>query len=101
MITRRGRRQLISWPFNSKASVSQSISSTCHRSWIQTATSARAQRPSSSPLIWSKRNHYETHSDLSAISSGQRLLPLPEDIVEVLRKYLHLERPLTNSPALF
>ena len=30
-----------------------------------------------------------------------RVLPLPEDILEVLGKYLHLERPLTNSSALF
>ncbi len=30
-----------------------------------------------------------------------RLLPLPPEILEVLRHYLHLERPLTNSPALF
>ena len=31
----------------------------------------------------------------------QRLLPLPEDILDVLRNYLHLERPWTNSHALF
>ena len=31
----------------------------------------------------------------------KRVLPLPEDIVVVLGKYLHLERPLTNSSALF
>jgi integrase/recombinase XerD len=31
----------------------------------------------------------------------QRVLPLPEEIVDVLEKYLHLERPLTHSPALF
>jgi integrase/recombinase XerD len=31
----------------------------------------------------------------------QRLLPLPQEIVDVLEKYLGLERPLTNSPALF
>jgi site-specific recombinase XerD len=30
-----------------------------------------------------------------------RLLPLPPEILEVLRHYLDLERPLTNSPALF
>ena len=30
-----------------------------------------------------------------------RLLPLPQEILEVLEKYLRLERPLTNSPALF
>jgi site-specific recombinase XerD len=31
----------------------------------------------------------------------KRLLPLPPDILEVLGHYLHLERPLTNSPTLF
>jgi site-specific recombinase XerD len=31
----------------------------------------------------------------------QRLLPLPQDLGEVLQKYLWLERPLTASPALF
>lgn len=31
----------------------------------------------------------------------QRLMPLPQEIIDVLEKYLHLERPLTNSPALF
>ncbi len=31
----------------------------------------------------------------------QRLLPLPPDILEVLRHYLSVERPLTNTPALF
>lgn len=31
----------------------------------------------------------------------ERLLPLPEELRRVLEKYLHLERPLTNSPALF
>ena len=31
----------------------------------------------------------------------QRLLPLPQDIGEVLQKYLWLERPPTPSPALF
>src|SRR5436309_866139 len=30
-----------------------------------------------------------------------RVLPLPEEIVDALEKYLHLERPPTNSPALF
>ena len=30
-----------------------------------------------------------------------RLLPLPQEMVAVLEKYLGLERPLTNSPALF
>jgi len=31
----------------------------------------------------------------------ERLLPLPEELHTVLEKYLHLERPLTDSPALF
>jgi integrase/recombinase XerD len=31
----------------------------------------------------------------------QRLLPLPAETIEVLQNYLRLERPLTNSPALF
>jgi site-specific recombinase XerD len=31
----------------------------------------------------------------------QRLLPLPADTIQVLQNYLQLERPLTNSPALF
>jgi integrase/recombinase XerD len=31
----------------------------------------------------------------------QRLLPLPAEIRDVLEKYLHLERPLTNSSSLF
>ena len=31
----------------------------------------------------------------------QRLMPLPQELIDVLEKYLHLERPLTNSPALF
>jgi len=31
----------------------------------------------------------------------KRVLPLPADILEVLGKYLHLERPWTNSSALF
>ena len=31
----------------------------------------------------------------------QRLLPLPPETIEVLRNYLRLERPLTNSSALF
>ena len=31
----------------------------------------------------------------------KRVLPLPPEISEVLEKYLRLERPLTNSPALF
>jgi integrase/recombinase XerD len=31
----------------------------------------------------------------------QRMLPLPTDTVQALQNYLHWERPLTNSPALF
>jgi len=31
----------------------------------------------------------------------KRLVPLPPEILEVLGNYLRLERPLTNSPALF
>jgi site-specific recombinase XerD len=31
----------------------------------------------------------------------ERFLPLPADTLQVLQNYLHLERPLTNSPALF
>jgi len=31
----------------------------------------------------------------------ERFLPLPTDTLQVLQNYLHLERPLTNSPALF
>jgi site-specific recombinase XerD len=31
----------------------------------------------------------------------QRLLPLPAETIDVLQNYLRLERPLTNSPALF
>lgn len=33
--------------------------------------------------------------------SRTRVLPLPHDLTEVLQNYLRLERPLTNSPALF
>jgi site-specific recombinase XerD len=31
----------------------------------------------------------------------QRILPLPTEIRDVLEKYLHLERPLTNACSLF
>jgi len=31
----------------------------------------------------------------------RRVLPLPAETLQVLQHYLHLERPLTNSPALF
>jgi integrase/recombinase XerD len=30
-----------------------------------------------------------------------RVLPLPREVIDVLQNYLRLERPLTNSPALF
>jgi integrase/recombinase XerD len=30
----------------------------------------------------------------------QRVLPLPQEIIDVLQNYLRLERPLTNSPFL-
>ena len=33
--------------------------------------------------------------------NNKRVVPLPPEILEVLGNYLHLERPLTNSPALF
>ena len=40
---------------------------------------------------------------LRALGKGnkKRLVPLPPEILEVLERYLRLERPLTNSPALF
>jgi site-specific recombinase XerD len=31
----------------------------------------------------------------------QRVLPLPDQTIEALERYVHLERPLTNSPYLF
>jgi integrase len=31
----------------------------------------------------------------------KRVLPVPPEILEALHNYLHLERPLTNSPSLF
>jgi integrase/recombinase XerD len=31
----------------------------------------------------------------------ERILPLPTDTIQALENYLHLERPLTNSPVLF
>ncbi len=33
--------------------------------------------------------------------NGKRILPLPAEIIEVLRNYIQLERPLTNAPYLF
>jgi integrase/recombinase XerD len=40
---------------------------------------------------------------LRALGKGnkKRIVPLPPEILEVLGRYLRLERPLTNSPALF
>jgi integrase/recombinase XerD len=40
---------------------------------------------------------------LRALGKGnkKRAVPLPPEILEVLERYLRLERPLTNSPALF
>ena len=44
-----------------------------------------------------------TDAQLHVLGKGrkQRTLPLPSEILEVLQNYLHLERPLTNSPSLF
>ena len=36
-----------------------------------------------------------------AKANKKRVVPLPPEILEVLGRYLRLERPLTNSPALF
>jgi len=38
---------------------------------------------------------------VSGKGNKQRLLPLPAETIQVLQNYLRLERPLTNSPALF
>jgi integrase/recombinase XerD len=43
----------------------------------------------------------ERHIRILGKGLKQRILPLPEEVVEVLGNYLRLERPLTNSPALF
>lgn len=42
-------------------------------------------------------------AEIGVLGKGnkQRLLPLPAETVAVLQSYLRLERPLTNSPALF
>lgn len=44
-----------------------------------------------------------TEDQMRVLGKGnkKRIVPLPPEILEVLRHYLHLERPLTNSPALF
>lgn len=43
----------------------------------------------------------ERHIRILGKGQKERILPLPEEVVEVLGNYLRLERPLTNSPALF
>jgi site-specific recombinase XerD len=43
----------------------------------------------------------ETQLRVLGKGSKERLLPLPADTIQALENYLHLERPLTNSPALF
>jgi len=43
----------------------------------------------------------EAHLRVSGKGRKQRVLPLTADTLQVLQNYLHLERPLTNSSALF
>jgi integrase/recombinase XerD len=43
----------------------------------------------------------EAHLRVSGKGRKQRVLPLTADTLQVLQKYLHFERPLTNSSALF
>jgi integrase/recombinase XerD len=43
----------------------------------------------------------EAHLRVLGKGNKQRLLPLPTETLEVLQNYLHWERPLTNSSALF
>jgi site-specific recombinase XerD len=43
----------------------------------------------------------EAHLRVLGKGRKQRVLPLPLDTLQVLQNYLHLERPLTNSSALF
>jgi site-specific recombinase XerD len=43
----------------------------------------------------------EAHLRVAGKGRKQRVLPLPTDTLQVLQNYLHLERPLTNSSALF
>jgi site-specific recombinase XerD len=52
-------------------------------------------------LQWEDLALADRHLRVLGKGNKKRLLPLPDDILEVLRSYLHLERPLTNSPALF
>jgi integrase/recombinase XerD len=43
------------------------------------------------------------HAQIWVLGKGgkKRLLPLPDELIDVLHNYLRLERPLTNSPYLF
>ena len=43
----------------------------------------------------------EAHLWVLGKGNKQRVLPLPQEILEVLEKYLRLERPFTNSSSLF
>jgi integrase/recombinase XerD len=43
----------------------------------------------------------EAHLRVLGKGRKQRILPLPADTLQVLQNYLYLERPLTNSSALF
>jgi integrase/recombinase XerD len=43
----------------------------------------------------------DAHMHVLGKGRKQRILPLPAEIMEVLRNYIRLERPLTNSPYLF
>jgi site-specific recombinase XerD len=43
----------------------------------------------------------DAHIRVLGKGNKQRLLPLPAETIEVLQNYLRLERPLTNSSALF
>jgi site-specific recombinase XerD len=43
----------------------------------------------------------QTHMRVRGKGNKPRCLPLPQEIRDVLEKYVHLERPLTNSSALF
>jgi integrase/recombinase XerD len=43
----------------------------------------------------------EAQIRISGKGNRQRVLPLPPDAIRALEKYLHLERPLSNSPNLF
>jgi site-specific recombinase XerD len=43
----------------------------------------------------------ERHLRILGKGNKERVLPLPDEVVEIVENYLRLERPLTNSPALF